>query len=271
MTPVKDMVLLDRNDLPAQAGETDSKPMELKSADTANLVKVIERMAKNKDVDIDKFERFMAMHERMLAAQARAAFFAAFADLQGDIPQITVLTGKVLSGPLAGGTYATNEDIQRVVRPVLQRHGFGLTFRTEFPTPTSVKIIGILGHKDGHAEQTEFISAADTTGSKNAIQALGSTIAYGIRYTTRALLNITSGEVDDDGAKAGDAPAPQEPKGYDNTITDLQAAADEGQKAFGAACKALAPGVLEYALKHDKAKMQGLKAIAQGVDRKAAQ
>jgi len=233
------------------------------------LVQVIERMASDPSVDIDKFERFMAMHERMVAQQARAEFFAAFSRLQGDIPQITVLTGKVTSGPMNGQTYATNEDIQRVVRPLLQQHGFALTFRTEFPTPTSVKIIGLLAHKGGHAESTEFVSAADTSGSKNAIQALGSTIAYGIRYTTRALLNITSGEVDDDGQQSG---KPEPPEDYQASLDLLSKAAANGQKALRAEWEStykVRRDICDYILKHDKAKHEAMKAVAQGVDKKA--
>ncbi len=253
------------------AGVKDMALVPAEDIKPASLVQIIERMASDPTVDIDKFERFMAMHERMIANQARSEFFAAFANMQGDIPQITGLTGKVTSGPMNGSTYATNEDVQRIVRPVLQRHGFGLTFRTEFPTPTTVKIIGILGHKGGHVEQTEFVSAADNTGSKNAVQALGSTISYGIRYTSRALLNITSGEVDDDGQRSG---KPEPPEDYEKSIDLLSAAAAKGQRAFRTEWDStykVRRDICDYILKHDKGKHEGMKAVAQNIDRKVAQ
>ncbi len=46
----------------------------------------------------------------------------------------------------------------------------------------------------------------DATGSKNAVQAIGSSTAYGRRYTACALLNISSrlsADADDDGKAAG--------------------------------------------------------------------
>ena len=46
---------------------------------------------------------------------------------------------------------------------------------------------------------------ADTSGSKNVVQAIGSSVSYGKRYTMQALLNITSGGEDDDGHSGGEA------------------------------------------------------------------
>jgi hypothetical protein len=43
----------------------------------------------------------------------------------------------------------------------------------------------------------------DTSGSKNPVQAVGSSTAYGKRYVMEALLNLTSRGVDDDGKRGG--------------------------------------------------------------------
>ena len=48
----------------------------------------------------------------------------------------------------------------------------------------------------------------DTTGSKNAVQAVGSSTAYGKRYVMEALLNLTSRGQDDDGKRGGGDPEP---------------------------------------------------------------
>jgi hypothetical protein len=45
--------------------------------------------------------------------------------------------------------------------------------------------------------------APDASGNKNAVQALGSAISYGKRYTASALLNLTSHGEDDDSFRAG--------------------------------------------------------------------
>lgn len=251
----KDMALVPIDD----ARLNDSQP--------SGLVQMIERMASDPAVDVDKFERFMAMHERLQAQDAKAQFFAAFAVMQGQLPKI-IGTAKVTAGPMNGKTYANNADIVTVARPILCEHGFSLMFKPSFPAPGQMLITGILGHKGGHFETAEFLGPDDTTGSKNAIQARGSTQEYGIRYTTRALLNITSGEVDDDGAAAG---KPESPADYDKALEFLAKAATEGQRAFAAEWSNVMrqrKDICDYILKHDKAKHEGMKATAQMADRK---
>jgi hypothetical protein len=153
-----------------------------------------ERLATNKDVDVAKLERLIAMQKDILAHEARAAFNRAFASMQSEIPSIVERS----QGDGGKWSYAPLEDIQTIVRPILERHGFGLSFRTEWPD-RQIKVIGILTHRDGHERTSEFLAEADTSGSKNAIQARGSAVAYGRRYTTKDLLNITTRGADTDG------------------------------------------------------------------------
>jgi hypothetical protein len=178
-------------------------PAEAKSAlpapaPSTDVMLVIERVASNPDADIAKLERLIELKRTIDADRARSEFYAAFAEMQGEIPEITE-KGEIKVDGLVRSRFAKNEDIQKVVKPILQKHGFALSFRNEFlPELKSIKVIGILSHRSGHTERDEFIAAADTSGSKNAIQALGSTRSYGQRYTTIALLNIATRE-DDDG------------------------------------------------------------------------
>jgi hypothetical protein len=134
--------------------------------------------------------------------------------MQAEIPTIAE------RGKTDKTTYATLEDIIAAVRPVLHKHGFALSHETDWPDPKTVKVIGILQHKDGHSRRSVFLSAADTTGSKNAIQALGSAMSYGRRYTSMDLLNITTRALDDDGGATG-KPAP--PEGYAEWLGEMSA------------------------------------------------
>lgn len=241
--------------------------LERPAATDGGIAATFERLATDPRVDVEKLERLIAMQERILAANAKAEYYAAFAQMQGEIPTITE-TGAIKVGNEVRSRYATNEDIQDVLRPILQRHGFMLSFRTEFPDKTTVKVIAVLAHRGGHAEQTEFISAADTSGSKNGIQALGSAQTYGQRYTTRALLNITSrerGERDDDGNGATKATLPAAPDGFDDWWTDMQACAAEGWPKLSNAWNKSKREYREYVTKHDPRAWDGLKARAQAV------
>lgn len=203
--------------------EQDAEPQTglVPSGDTVSM---FERLATNKDVDVEKLQRLIDMQERILKHNAEAAFNAAFAEMQAQIPTIAE------RGVTDKGRYATFEDIVEGVRPVLQQFGFSLSFRTEWPDKKTVKVFGILTHRDGHSRASEFMADADQSGSKNAIQALGSAVSYGRRYTTRDLLNIASRDEDDDGERSARAGKPdvQEPDGYDAWLANLEGIAGDG-------------------------------------------
>ena len=188
-------------------GKTNGKLVKVAEPVPPTGMAMFERLAADPVVDVGKLERLIEMQKDIMHHTAEAAFNAAFAVMQTEIPEIEE-RGRVTDRY----AYATNEDIQEILRPILGKHGFSLTFRSEYPTPDTIKVIGILMHRDGFSRSSEFIAEADTSGSKNAVQALGSTLSYGHRYTTRDLLNITSRagdeEVisltrDDDGVASG--------------------------------------------------------------------
>jgi len=236
----------------------------LEAADTA--VSLFERLARDPSVDVEKLERLIAMQERIMAHNAKAAFDAAFSEMQGELPVITE-KGEIKVGGQLRSKYATNEDIQETVKPILQRHGFAIRFRNAVLDDGRLKVIGILSHRSGHSEQDEFVTKADDSGSKNAIQAIGSSRSYGQRYTTTALLNIATRGADDDG-RGSEAPMP--PKGYDDWLITFSEAANGGlatlRKVFAAAAKPYR----EHLTKHDAANYDTIKARADKVD-KAAQ
>jgi hypothetical protein len=219
------------------------------------LALMVERLAANPNVDVAKLERLIEMQERILAHHARAAFNGAFSAMQGEIPAI------IERQKTNNGTYAPLEDIQAVLRPILMKHGFSLSFRTEWPDAKTVKVIGILTHRDGHQRESEFLSGADTSGNKNAIQGLGSAVTYGRRYTTRDLLNITTRGADDDGHMQPSG-KPEAPAGYDDWLIDLTSCADEGDAKLRATWEASKVSYRAYLTKGAPAVWAGLKAKA---------
>lgn len=174
-------------------------------ARSASLIQVIERAALNPDVDINKMERLFEMHQRMQETAARQAYMAALAELQADIPDDIPERGEIKNKN--GGvqsTYALWEDINEAIRPVLHKHNFGLSFRTS-QEGGALTVTAVLSHAEGHAESTSITLPHDNSGSKNAVQAIGSSVSYGKRYTTGELLNLTSRGEDDDGQAGGAA------------------------------------------------------------------
>lgn len=183
--------------------------------DTA-LLAMIERAARDPNVDVDKMERLFAMHERAVAHQAKVAYSTALSRLQPDLPQVErhgriVIREKNNQDHIVQSTpYALWEDINEAIKPLLAREGFALSFRVGQAQDGKITVTGVLSHKDGHQEETTLSLQYDSTGSKNAVQSAGSSISYGKRYVAGLLLNFTSRapeEADDDGAKGGQSSA----------------------------------------------------------------
>lgn len=176
------------------------------ATNAASIMEVISRAASDPQTDVDKLERLMGMYERVQAHQAEAAFNAALAAVQDELPMISergeiVHSGKVIS------RYALWEDVNKAIKPVLKRHGLSLAFHTDTSTG-HVQVTGVLRHQDGYKDETNITLPADTSGAKNQVQAFASSVSYGKRYVAAALLNLTSGGEDDDAQSAVQPPGP---------------------------------------------------------------
>ena len=181
-------------------------PSPVQLSETAAIFSMIERASRDPAVDIDKLERLMQMSERVTARNAKSAYFAALSEMQEHLPVIGE-RGEIKIGSGKPQTYALWEDINEAIKPALSSYGFALSFRTGREADRIV-VTGILSHREGHTEETTMHLPLDASGSKNAVQAVGSSTSYGKRYTAGALLNLTSRareDRDDDGAAGGGA------------------------------------------------------------------
>jgi hypothetical protein len=184
-------------------------PLAQSATESAALISMIERAARDPDVDIAKMERLFEMSERVRLAQSKSAYLTALATMQAELPIVGkrgTINGneKDNAGNKTGKqvkmtSYAKYEDVVEAIRPVLAKHGFSLSFRMEWPSPDRVKVTGVLGHAAGHSEETSMSLSIDNTGAKNNVQGWGSSVSYGKRYTAFALLNIAARDEDNDG------------------------------------------------------------------------
>lgn len=177
---------------------------------------MIERAASNPDFDIVKMQALVDMRNAELARQARVAFDSAFAEMQPKLPVIDrngriEIRKKDKDGERTGdvqqsSAYALWADIKDACNPFMLEHGFGISFRPKTAPDGKIVVNCILSHRGGHREEADSIPMQhDSTGSKNAVQAVGSSLSYGIRYMGIMMLGIVSKEGDDDGKKAGAA------------------------------------------------------------------
>ncbi len=164
-----------------------------------SIIAVIERAALDPKVDIDKMERLLLMQERIMAVQAKAEYSGAKADAMAVMPPIP-RRGKGHNDK----PYALLADITGITRPVLSTHGLSLGFDVRVDG-TQIIVTAKLTHRNGHEETTSLPLPFDNSGSKNAVQAIGSSQTYGQRYTAQALLGLSLGEDSEDDGGAGGA------------------------------------------------------------------
>lgn len=216
---------------------TKAEPQEVVPVEGATIANLIERVATNPNASIETLERLLGMQERVQATHAKRAYQAALAEMQPNLPIIEE-RGAIKNGQKVQSTYALWEDINEAIRPVLAQYGFALSFRVN-KTASEVTVTGVLSHRDGHSEETALSLPVDGSGSKNAVQAVGSSTSYGQRYTAKLLLNLTSRGADDDGQAAGLGAAAQRAIADINACESVAELRDWKAKHYDGAAKAL--------------------------------
>ena len=184
--------------------QTENKQIAVSAPTAQNFLDVITRAAMDPNVDPNKMMGLLDVQERMMNKKAQMEFDADFAKLQSDLPRITK-DAKIVHNKNVIANYATYEQIDKVIRPLLIQHGFGLRYNTQ-PNGNTIIIAATLSHKGGHSITDQIPLTIDASGAKNNVQGVGSTIAYGKRYLVGMLLNLVFEGEDDDGAKSGFTP-----------------------------------------------------------------
>ena len=162
---------------------------------------MIER-AIEKGADVAMIEKLMELQERNDRNLGLRAFDAAIAAAKAEIPPIHK-NRKVDFTTAKGRTHYTHEDMAEVARtvdPILSRYGLSYRFRTSQDNRI-LTVTCILSHRDGYSEETTLNGAADESGNKNHIQAIGSAATYLQRDTLKLALGLAASD-DDDGRTA---------------------------------------------------------------------
>lgn len=153
----------------------------------------------NPDVAPEKAAAMMELTFKLEDRQARARFIEAKAAAISAMPHI----GKDGRNTHTDIAYSTWERMQPMITPVLERHGLALNFKIGH-VDGKVAVKPILSGHGWVEEGGEVVLPADGSGSKNNVQAVGSSIKYGQRYAAMAMLNLISrGLVEDDDGQAG--------------------------------------------------------------------
>lgn len=162
---------------------------------------VIERAARDPNVDIDKLERLIAMQERIQARNAEVEFNRALNAAQAEMRPISANA----SNPQTRSRYATFDKLDRALRRIYTHHGFSLSFdEGDSPKPNHVRVLCYVAHNAGHTRTYHRDMPADGKGAKGGdvmtlTHAAGAAGSYGARYLLKGIWNVAVGDEDTDG------------------------------------------------------------------------
>ncbi len=183
----------------AQAPERMAQPVEQQS-ETAAVLSMIERLAREPSVDIDRVERMMNLHRDMRREQAFSEFNVAMARIKSELPQVV----RDAENSHTKSRYARLETISAAADPIISKHGISLSFGTDdSPLQNHYRVVCDVS-LGAHTKRYHLDTPADGVGSggkanKTAVQALGSALSYSRRYLKLMIFDIALTNEDNDG------------------------------------------------------------------------
>ncbi|OMQ44725.1 ERF family protein [Ensifer sp. 1H6] len=195
-------------------------------ANDAPMVAMIERIAMDPTIPIDRLEQMLAMKERMedrnremaredREYEAKTAYFSAMSACQKELPVVT----KNKRNSHTNSNYADLAAIEDQAMPIIYAHGFGVSFQPDgYNDLGELLIKWEISHSGGYVRNGVGAIPVDGAGAKGGVnktgtQAFGSTATYGRRYLLCMLFNISTGD-DNDGNR---------PKGPAGPVSEEQA------------------------------------------------
>ena len=170
---------------------------------TTSLLNFVALAVKDKDIDVSKLDALLRMQREIVADEAKLKFNQALARMTTGKLRVKK-NGRVDLGPGKGGyAFTTWPDMDDVLRPLMEREGFTLSFNMETKEGGGAVVSGTLLHIDGHSRTVTIPLALDTGAGRNNLQAMGSTLSYGKRYCAEMLFNVVREDNSDDDGKLG--------------------------------------------------------------------
>jgi hypothetical protein len=159
----------------------------------------------SKGASLADVSQMMDLQERWEKREAEKAYNAAFAAFTGE--KVTVMKRKRVEfttrdGDTTSYKHAELADVTDAVDGPLGKHGFGYSWKTR-QDKEGITVTCTLKHALGHSEQVSLTAPPDTSGKKNAIQQISSTITYLERTTLKLVTGVSEKGEDNDGADAG--------------------------------------------------------------------
>lgn len=186
-----------------------SKDLVVQEKNVTQSPTTLIEMALTNGAEITTIEKLVDMQNKYEEKEARKFFFSSLSKFQSEMPTIGK-NGNVDFKTQKGRTvydFVRLEDIGKAIKTPLFDNSLSYRYEQE-QEKGLITVTCIITHKDGHSEKMSMSSIGDSSGNKNAIQQIGSTITYLKRYTLIGALGLIISEDDDDGQ--GSTTEPQE-------------------------------------------------------------
>lgn len=160
------------------------------------------RTAVSNGANLEQLKGLLDLQEKWEANEARKAYNVAMAEFKANPPKID--KNKTVSFGNTKYNHASLANVTEKIGVELSKHGLSASWSTK--QNGAILVTCRITHIKGHSEETTLSAPSDTSGSKNAIQAIGSTITYLERYTLLSLTGLATYDQDDDGVASGAKP-----------------------------------------------------------------
>lgn len=155
--------------------------------------------------DINTLEKMLELQERWDKNEAKKSYNVAMAGFKANPPKLIKTKSVSYETSKGGQTNYKHADLANIVEIInseLSKRGLSASWKTS--QDQGIQVTCTISHILGHSESTTLSSPPDTSGGKNSIQAIGSTVTYLQRYTLLALTGLAAHDQDDDGKGATD-------------------------------------------------------------------
>lgn len=198
---------------------------------------------------IEQLKQLMDLRDRWEATEAKKAYVEAFTNFKRNMPDVI----KDMLNKQYGSDYSSLANLVNTVNRTLGEYGLNAAWKPDVQGGV-VSVTCVLTHVGGHSETVTLAGPPDSSGQKNPLQQIKSTLTYLEGATFQAITGVVarSASKDDDGNGAGGKPEVEAPEGYDNWKADMIALADEGLSKLQEVWKASDNGFRRHVVKHDE-------------------
>jgi hypothetical protein len=217
---------------PSPVRQHRKKTTELAAVPVSRLTSITPMEMLNTAIDrgaeIDVLAKLMDLQERWEANQARKAYIEAKAAFKANAPKVY----KDKQNAQYKSSYASIGNMVQTVSESLSKHGLDTSW--DFDQTNGIKVSCTLRHVLGHSETVSLLGQADTSGAKNPLQQIKSTLTYLKIATFEGVTGIVTqeGNADDDGNASGAVDDPCISQEQVDTLIELADSLDVNRKAF---------------------------------------